>query len=72
MSKNNPFSDGRYVLRGTMTREQAVAVAEALAGSSVLWDRGHTFPEEKLFVAPALCRCGSCHNEATNHQESDT
>lgn len=40
-----------YELVGTLTREQAVA--ELLAGSSVLWDKGHTFPCDGIEIRPA-------------------
>lgn len=36
-----------------LSREQAVQVAELLAGSSVLWDKGHTYPCDNVVVRPS-------------------
>lgn len=43
----------RYELVGTLTREQAAAVAELLAGGSVLWCKGHTYPCDGVVIRRA-------------------
>lgn len=36
-----------------LSRAQAEQVAELLAGSSVLWDKGHTYPCDNVVIRPS-------------------
>ena len=43
----------RYEVVGALTREQAMQVAKLLAGSSVIWCKGHMYPCDGIVIRPA-------------------
>lgn len=47
------MNEQKYEIVGSLTREQAEQVAELLAGSSVLWCEGHTYPCDGIVIRPA-------------------
>jgi len=47
------MNEQKYEIVGTLTREQAEQIAELLAGSSVLWCEGHTYPCDGIVIRPA-------------------
>ena len=54
----------KYEVVGTLTHEQAEQVAELLAGSSVIWCDGHTYPCDGVVIRPVQARrqylCTGC------------
>lgn len=50
---NEQKYEQKYEIVGTLTRTQAEQVAELLAGSSVLWCKGHTYPCDGVVIRPS-------------------
>jgi hypothetical protein len=53
MKRANNMTNERYILLGSMSRKQAEQVAELLAGGTVVWQNGYTYPDSGLVIGPA-------------------
>jgi hypothetical protein len=65
------MSEQKYEVVG-LTRAEAVRIAEQIGQGAVLWDRGHTYPDDGVIIRPMGCKCPQCSAQETCEQCSGT